>query len=195
MENLSDESLMEMFQQGDESAFEKLLQRHQSGVYRFLLRFCANRDTAAELCQETWLRVVAARRKFERRSKFTTWLYTIARNLCIDQHRRSLKRRAVSLEAPENPGGENAMAPIDRIADPSQPTDEHLDESRRAQAVSEAIGSLPSKQREVLLMREEGLPFEEIARLVGAPLNTVKSRMRYALQKLRDELRLRGVEV
>ncbi len=195
MESFSDEKLMELFQRGDHGAFDVLLRRHQGGIYRFMLRFCGNRDTAAELAQEAWLRVVAARAGFERRSKFTTWLYTIARHLCIDHHRRMQHRRTVSLDGPENPGREDGMAPIDRLADPSPDPDECADARRKAELVAGAIETLAPEQKEVLLMREEGLPFEEIARVVGAPVNTVKSRMRYALQKLRARLQTLGVEI
>jgi len=196
LEKLADEKLMARFQKGQMRAFEILLRRHRGGVFRFILRFTANRDTAEDLLQDTFMRVVAKKVSFERRSKFTTWLYTIARNLCIDHLRKMRHRNALSLDQPRNPGSESEVTLMDRVGSKDAPPDERAHEHRLRGHIARAVAELSQEQREVFLMREEsGLPFDEIASIVGAPLNTVKSRMRYALQNLKAKLQAQGVEL
>jgi RNA polymerase sigma-70 factor, ECF subfamily len=196
LEKLSDEKLMARFQKGQLGAFEILLERHRRGIFYFILRFTSNRDTAEDLLQDVFLRVVAKKATFQRRSKFTTWLYTIARNLSIDHLRKMRHRNAASLDQPRKPGSESEVTLMDQIGTKEAPTDQKAHERRLRDHIARAIGSLSPEQREVFLMREEnGLPFEEIAEIVKAPLNTVKSRMRYALQNLKSDLQAQGVEL
>ncbi len=195
MEQPSDEKLMVRFRQGDMRAFETLLTRHRRGVYGFILRFCANRDTAEELLQDVFLRLVDKADSFERRSKFTTWLYTIARNLCIDHTRKMRHRRTASLDQPVGRDEEGGMTLLDRIENDAPAPDRQAHAQRLQDRLRQAVAGLSPEQREVFLMREQaGLPFDEIARIVEAPVNTVKSRMRYALQNLRSRLEAMGVE-
>ncbi len=196
LEKLSDEKLMARFQKGQLGAFEILLERHRRGIFYFILRFAYNRDTAEDLVQDVFLRVVAKKATFQRRSKFTTWLYTIARNLSIDHLRKMRHRNAASLDQPRKPGSESEVTLMDQIGKIEAPTDQKAHERRLRDHIARAIGSLSPEQREVFLMREEnGLPFDEIAEIVKAPLNTVKSRMRYALQNLKSDLQAQGVEL
>lgn len=196
LEKLTDEKLMARFQKGEIRAFEALLTRHRRGVFNFVLRFVGNRDLAEDLVQDIFLRLVAAAQSFERRSKFTTWLYTIARNLCIDHHRKKQHRREASLDQPLNPGGESEATLMDRLPSNTPAPDRQANNHRIRDQIRDALEKLSDEQREVFLMREEaGLPFDEIARIVGAPVNTVKSRMRYALQNLRASLEAQGVEL
>ncbi len=196
LEKLSDEKLMARFQKGQLGAFEILLERHRRGIFYFILRFAYNRDTAEDLVQDVFLRVVAKKATFQRRSKFTTWLYTIARNLSIDHLRKMRHRNAASLDQPRKPGSESEVTLMDQIGTIEAPTDQKAHERRLRDHIARAIGSLSPEQREVFLMREEnGLPFDEIAEIVKAPLNTVKSRMRYALQHLKSDLQAQGVEL
>src|SRR5678809_1658540 len=96
----ADEVLMVAYQRGEVRAFEVLLTRHRKPVYNFILRFVGSRETAEDLLQETFLRVIKGAEAYQRQAKFTTWLYTIARNLCVDQSRRGKHRKAASLDAP-----------------------------------------------------------------------------------------------
>src|SRR6188508_364727 len=96
----ADEVLMVAYQKGDVRAFEILLTRHRKPVFNFILRFVGSRETAEDLLQETFLRVIKGADAYQRQAKFTTWLYTIARNLCVDQSRRAKHRKAQSLQAP-----------------------------------------------------------------------------------------------
>ncbi|MBN2498534.1 MAG: RNA polymerase sigma factor [Deltaproteobacteria bacterium] len=185
---------MERYQRGDVQAFEALLVRHRRGVFNFVLRFCADRHTAEELHQDVFMRVVQSAEGFKQRSRFTTWLYTIARNLCIDHLRKQKHRRTASLDQPIR-DGETEQTLMDRMASSEASPDREADVARIRSCISAAVAELAEEQREVFLMREEaGLPFDEIARIVDAPVNTVKSRMRYALQNLRARLEAAGIE-
>ena len=187
----TDEELLAAYQQGDPEAFEDLLRRHRAPLFTFLLRMLGDRERAEDLAQETFLRIVKGAQAWERRARFQTWLFTIARHLCVDQSRRDRFRRADSLDA-QGPDGESAM--VDSIPgseiDPARAA-----ESRRLRPVlQQALLSLPVDQREVFILREQGgIPFREIAEMVGANENTVKSRMRYALEGLRKALASAGV--
>src|ERR671936_2734997 len=101
----TDEELLAAYQQGDPGAFESLLRRYRAPLFTFLLRMLGDREKAEDLAQETFLRIVKGAQAWERRARFQTWLYTIARNLCVDQSRRDRFRRADSLDA-EGPDGD-----------------------------------------------------------------------------------------
>src|SRR3989454_11734499 len=104
----TDEELLAAYQQGDPGSFEDLLRRHRAPLFTFLLRMLGDRERAEDLAQETFLRIVKGAQAWEHRARFQTWLFTIARNLCVDQSRRDRFRRADSLDA-EGPDGEPAM--------------------------------------------------------------------------------------
>ncbi|RME23633.1 MAG: RNA polymerase sigma factor [Deltaproteobacteria bacterium] len=183
---------MVAFQQGDHAAFEQLLLRHQKAVTRFVLRFVSDRELARDLVQEVFTRVIDKRASFSRRARFTTWLYTIARNLCIDHHRRMKFRRHASLDAPRGKDGdERTLKERMKIEQPGP--DEQADNKRIGERIERAVQNLPPEQREVLLLREQGVAFDEIAGMVGVSINTVKSRMRYALEHLKKALEAEGV--
>jgi RNA polymerase sigma-70 factor (ECF subfamily) len=194
-ERLLDEELMARFLAGELPAFEVLLVRHRRGIYQFIYRFVGNPAQAEDLMQDVFTRLFTAAGSFERRSRFTTWIYTIARNVCIDFLRKRKHRNTVSLDQPKNSGDEPTSNLLERLkCDDRDPEDETHGRELRA-VILRALEAISLEQREVFLLREEaGLPFEEIARIVDAPLNTVKSRMRYALQNLRAGLSAQGVE-
>jgi RNA polymerase sigma-70 factor (ECF subfamily) len=186
----TDEILMDAFRTGDGSAFGILVQRHSRGVYNYLLRSVHNTARAEEMLQEVFMRVIRSKNRYQQSAKFTTWVYTIARNLCVDESRRARFRDHESLEAPRR-GGNHGQGRTLLAAIPAEqvPTDEGADAPRIRGRLADAIAALPEDQREVFLMRQlGGLSFREIGEAVGAPENTVKSRMRYALEKLRQEL-------
>jgi RNA polymerase sigma-70 factor (ECF subfamily) len=185
----TDEALMLSFREGDARAFEEIVSRHRRGLFNFLLRSVQNRSRAEELLQEVFLRVVRSKDRYEKTAKLTTWLYTIARNLCVDESRRAKFRRTVSLDAPRRGAEDDSPAMVDTVAADQVATDEAAAAPQIRQRMAKAIDQLPDDQREVFLMRQiNGLSFKEIGEIVGAPENTVKSRMRYALEKLRQEL-------
>jgi len=189
----SDEQLLAAYRAGDVAAFEKLLGRYEKPIWTYLRRFVRRDDAAEDLLQEVFLRVVrdaqdAAAAGWKGQAKFSTWLYTVARNLCVDRSRREAIRVAASLDA----GGEADDAPAslhERIPAPDRAADAVLANRQAATRIDAAIAALPDDQREVFLMREVmELPFAEIAAVVGTSEPTVKSRMRYALERLQNAL-------
>ncbi len=194
MSDDSDENLMLRFRDGDTPAFEALVRRHRRPVYQFILRSIVRTGgvgsaaQAEDLLQETFLRVVRHADNYRREARFTTWLYTLARNLCIDASRRARHRRVLSLDAPTGPDGEGETL-MERTPDDSPAVDRRVIGIELQGRLQRAIAALPDDQREVFLMRETAdLQFKEIAAIIGTPENTVKSRMRYALEKLREAL-------
>jgi RNA polymerase sigma-70 factor, ECF subfamily len=185
----SDENLMLRYQKGDVRAFEVLLTRHQKPVFNFVFRFVGDKAHAEDLLQEVFLRVIKGADAYQRQAKLTTWLYTIARNLCVDASRRGKHRRAQSLDAPMNSSDTEGATLLDVVADNAPATDRKVLDKELHGKLQAAIARLSEEQREVFLMREFlDMPFKQIADVVGCPENTVKSRMRYALEKLREDL-------
>lgn len=190
----SDEQLMAAYQQGDPSAFRLLVERHHAPVYRFCLRALRSPEAAADAAQEVFLRVVRNAGSWEPKAKFTTWVYTIARNHCIDEARKGKFRKTESLNETAGKDGEGAEK-IENVPSnvPQQDTIAHG--TRLRKAIDAALATLPEEQREVFLMREvSGLAFKDIADAVGVGENTVKSRMRYALAGLKKALTGQGFE-
>ena len=188
MQDEADEDLMVQYQRGEVRAFEILLQRHRRPVYNFILRFVGDKETAEDLLQEAFLRVIKGADAYKRQAKFTTWLYTIARNLCVDQSRRRKHRKHASLDAPMSASEESGTL-LDVIPSSEMASDRKTVNKELHATMQRAIAALVEEQREVFLMREFlDMPFKQIAEVVGVPENTVKSRMRYALEKLRLEL-------
>jgi RNA polymerase sigma-70 factor (ECF subfamily) len=184
----ADEELLDRFCRGDARAFEELMRRHRAPLYNFVLRSVRHRETAEEILQDAWLRIIQGAGDFHRSAKFSTWAYTVARNLCIDHARKAALRRHPSLDQRTSDRGEGA-ALGDSIRDPKAVVDREAIGKELQLRLADAIGALPADQREVFVLREySDLPFKEIAEIVGAPENTVKSRMRYALERLQDAL-------
>lgn len=186
---VTDEELMEEYGRGDASAFEALLRRHQKPVLNFIFRYVGIRAVAEDLTQDVFMRIIRRAKSYKREAKFTTWLYTIARNICVDHSRRMVHRRAASLDHPVRRGDDDARPLGESIADRRADVAREAIGRQLGQRIREAVEGLAEDQREVFLLREvAGLQFKEIADIVGIPENTAKSRMRYALEKLRVEL-------
>ena len=185
----SDEALMEAYRRGDGEAFQRLVLRHSRGLYNYLLRSVRSQARAEELLQDVLVRVIRSRHRYERSARFTTWVYTIARNLCVDESRRARFRDHDSLDRPLYKRGRRPQTRLGVMAADQLPTDQAAEAPRLRERLAAALEQLPPEQREVFVMRQlSGLSFREIGVAVGAPENTVKSRMRYALEKLRQEL-------
>jgi RNA polymerase sigma-70 factor, ECF subfamily len=189
MSDQTDEQLMQAYREGDPRAFELLLARHERKVWHFLRRSVGDPVLAEDLLQEVFLRVIRARGEWKGEAKFTTWLYAIARNLLVDQSRRAVHRDARSLDAPTIARDQASETLHDRLADGTRDAEGLASDGQVRARVEAAVADLPPDQREVFLLREVmDMPFAEIAAVVGAPEPTVKSRMRYALERLREAL-------
>ncbi len=178
-EVIDDETLMLRWAAGEMAAFEQLYGRHRGRLYRFLLRQLREPALADELFQDVWQRVIAARQDWKPEATFTTWLYRIAHNR-LNDHWRAQKHRPA---APSD-----AEVRTARLVDPDDP-ERRLSEFEQRRQLQMALAELPDDQREVLLLRlEQELSLEEIGRITGAGRETVKSRLRYAMDKLRARL-------
>lgn len=168
---------MMQYRGGELAAFELLYRRHKDPLYRYLLRGCAHADVAAELFQDVWASLVRVRASYEPRAKFSTWLYRMAHNRLID-HLRLVPRAPLPLEEELIPAA----------AEHERPDAQAL-AGESASRLRRALAALPVEQREAFLLHEEaGLSLEEIAEVSGVGRETVKSRLRYGLAKLREAL-------
>ncbi len=175
-----DAQLMLAYARGDLAAFEALYAKHRGTLYRFVLRSVRDRSLADEVFQDTWSRVIAARSRYQPQAKFSTWLLQIAHHLIIDGHRR--KRPLAD--------GDEAEIALAHHAAPAHEQPEHaLSDFEQRRGLQRAIEQLPDDQRTAVLLRlEHELSLEEIAQITGVGRETVKSRLRYAMTKLRDVL-------
>jgi RNA polymerase sigma-70 factor (ECF subfamily) len=183
------------FKSGDARAFRVLVQRHRGPVFNFILRYAGHRQRAEDLLQEVWLKVVRGSGEYEPKARFTTWVYTIARNLCVDSARKETYRQADSLDQSSRDGDDERTLG-EKIADDGTAGPERgAHNARLRPLLTKALASLPEEQREVFLLREyHGVSFKEIADVTGVNENTVKSRMRYALEGLKKRLSELGVD-
>lgn len=172
----TDDLLMLAYAAGDVRAFEQLYGRHRGPLYRFLMRQLRNTALADELFQDVWQRVIAARASWQPDAAFSTWLFRIAHNR-LNDHWRAQKHRPA---APDDADARTA-----RMADPETP-ERQLSEFEQRRDLQRALDALPEDQREVLVLRlEQELTLEEIGQITGVGRETVKSRLRYAMDKLR----------
>ena len=180
--NLSDEVLMLRYRDGDLAAFRELYTRHSGGLYRFLAWRSPRRDWVDEIAQDSWIGLHRARARYQPQASFRTYLYQIARNRLIDLLRQPQALLAADLDP--HAGGEDWF---DHLADAAQVSPEaELESKQRHAELHAALRDLPAEQKEALILQQfSGLSLEEIAHLAAVPLETVKSRLRYAMRKLR----------
>jgi len=179
-----DEDLMLAYAAGDAAAFDVLYARHKGSLYRYVLRQCAHAGVAEELFQDVWMNVLRARASYVPSARFATWLYRIAHNRLIDHWRATGQVELVSA------GADDDTDPLDAIAAAREvEPDAQASARERSTRLYSACAALPAMQREAFLLHQEGgLELAEIAELTGAGVETVKSRVRYAVAKLRLEL-------
>jgi RNA polymerase sigma-70 factor (ECF subfamily) len=173
----SDEALMLGYRNGDVGAFDELYRRHKGGLYRYLLRQCRDPTAAADMFQDIWMNLVRARTSYEATARFATYLYRLAHNRLVDHYRKSKREVLVAIEDEEN--AEPA------VASHEQPHSRYERKQWAARLLA-VLDALPEAQREAfVLQHESGMSVEEIATATGVTRETAKSRLRYALAKLR----------
>jgi RNA polymerase sigma-70 factor (ECF subfamily) len=178
----ADEQLMLAYAAGDGAAFEALYARHRGPVYRYVRRSLKDAAQADELFQDVWMRVIEARVRYSPQARFTTWLYTIAHNRLVD-HWRARGLALVSLD------GDADDDPPEPAAGPEAEPERLLEASQAARRLAQALAALPFAQREAFLLHQEGgLTAAEIARATGSNEEAAKSRLRYAMKKLKEAI-------
>jgi RNA polymerase sigma-70 factor, ECF subfamily len=163
---------MQAYAAGDAAAFEPLYRRHKDALYRYLLRGTSSPDSAAELFQDVWKNLIQSRQRYRPDAPFGAFLFKLAHNRLMDHFRM----QRPTIEVPEDLPAPASERPDETVA-------------RRAQAARllQALALLPPEQREIIVLREEeDLTLEQIAQIQGVGRETVKSRLRYALAKLRE---------
>ncbi len=185
----SDVSLMLEFQKGDISSFEKLVQKHKESIINIIYQFIGERDEAEDLAVEVFLRVYRAAKKYQAKAKFTTWLYKITTNLCLNEIRKTAKLQTISLSKPISAGEEKEEELIEKIADAAPSPQQILEKKERNALIRKAIDSLPAKQRMATILQiYEGLSYKEISRILGCSVKSVERRLYWARTNLKERL-------
>ncbi|MFM7784699.1 MAG: sigma-70 family RNA polymerase sigma factor [Gammaproteobacteria bacterium] len=178
----TDESLMRAWQQGDAAAFEEIYRRHRGPVYRFVRRQCGGSASADDVFQEVWMTFIRQRNSWEPRAALRTFLYRIAHSRTVDQLRvQSRERGAIALSLDE----EDAPEPVDacRCGEPEDVAAQRSD----ARALERCLAELPAAQREAFLLKEEaGMGLPEMSETLAVDAEALKSRVRYAIRRLRE---------
>ena len=172
-----DSALMLRYRDGDVAAFETLYRRHKDPLFRYLLRMCRQRASAEDIFQEVWGKIIKSRDSYRPTAKFTTFLYHVAHNCFIDHLRRNKRHSdTADIDPDSQPDGADCPETV-------------VERSLARRRLDHALNSLPDEQRDVFLLYEEaGLSLDEIATVTGCKRETAKSRLRYAVQKLRSAL-------
>jgi RNA polymerase sigma-70 factor (ECF subfamily) len=182
-----DALLIQRFQDGDHSAFDALIQKHQARAYQYAYRLARDSEEASDVVAEAFVRVYKALCNFKGESAFTTWLYRILTNCYLDMRKKEKSRPATSLEAAlHTEDGELER----QIEDPSRTPHQEAERNERERTIDGAVQRLPEYQRAMIMMYHvEMLSYEEIAQSLQLPIGTVKSRLNRARLSLRELLR------
>jgi RNA polymerase sigma-70 factor, ECF subfamily len=190
MARLTDEQLMQKLAGGSDSAFEELLQRYETQVITFCYAFMRNREASEDLAQETFMRVFRNSARYQPVAKFTTWLYKIAANLCINELKKRNLRQSLSLDEPAGADPDGTKV-IERIAsEDSSPLSDA--EKHEAQVlIGKAINHLPDDQRTTLVMVEyHHMAYQDIAEVLGVTVSAIKMRVKRARETLKETLKI-----
>ena len=172
-----DSALMLRYGGGDVQAFEILYGRHKDAIYRYLLRLSGHRDSAEDIFQDVWGKIIKARESYRPTAKFTTFLYRVAHNCFIDYVRRNKRHMTNTVLDPESHG------------DPGESPEMATERCLARERLEIALYTLPDEQRDAFLLHEEGgLSVDQIATVTGCNRETAKSRLRYAVGKLRKAI-------
>jgi RNA polymerase sigma-70 factor (ECF subfamily) len=186
-----DASLVERWRRGDISAIERLVGKYQGRIYNLILKICINPDTAAELTQDTFVKIIENIDRFESRSSFYTWAFRIAVNLTLNYCKRKTTVRWTSLDAEtagEDEQAHQGLATI--LQDEKSPDPSQIAENRElCRLVQAALDKLDDEQKTIIVLRDiEGMDYAQIAKVLAVELGTVKSRLSRARAALRQLL-------
>jgi len=187
--NIDDAVLVEQCRQGDSEATERLILKYQNRIYNAILRICANPDDAAELTQDTFVKVIENIDKFRGRSSFYTWAFRIGVNLTLNYCQRKVRIGFRSLDAEDNEDNEQAKRVLKEfLADDSSPNPAVVAANKElSEIVVDALMKLREEQRAVVVLRDiEGMNYAQIAEVLDIELGTVRSRLSRARSNLRE---------
>ncbi|MFO7769217.1 MAG: RNA polymerase sigma factor [bacterium] len=186
--------LVEACRQGDAPAFNLLVWRWEKPLYNFVYKYVGHADTAEDLVQETFVRVLKHIGRYTHRGSFSTWLYRIAINLCKD-HLKKKRLPTVSLHDCRTTASGEKVYVKDRVAGDGPPADAAADAEDVGETVRRLLSGLPEEQRVVILMKEyQEMTFREIAEVLEVPEGTLKSRLYHGLRAMRSQLERLGIE-
>ncbi len=186
LDALSNEDLMERFQQGCEESFNLLVKRFKDRLHNFLYRYTHDHQDCEDLVQETFLRVYRSRQSYERIAKFSTWMYTIALNLARSLYKKKKRKTTISIHKDESDPDDSEM----KIEDDTILPDDQLHEKMCMDELEKALPKLNDDFREVVLLRDiQQLSYDEVAEITELPMGTVKSRINRGRAQLQDLLK------
>ncbi|NOZ62038.1 MAG: sigma-70 family RNA polymerase sigma factor [Calditrichaeota bacterium] len=192
---ISDEKLVQLFLSGDEAAFSALVGRYKYAIFQFILMKTKNRELAADLTQDVFVRLYNSANKYKNSGKFYSWLVRMAQNICIDHFRKNHGRQFVPLVAESKEA--DSLLTLQSAGDEMNPSNpaEIFEKKEIRSVLKKAIGQLPEDQREaIVLCHYHGLAYRDIAEIQTCPIGTVKSRVHHALLKIKNYLDQAGFE-
>ena len=179
----TDEELIARFQQGDNYAFDQLVHRYKDPLLNFIYRFIGDINESEDIVQDTFYRVYKNKHYYKEVAKFSTWIYTIAGNLAKTELRRRKRRRVFSIHK------DTLSEKEFELPDPDRDPEEIVNSAITEKHIQKAIGNLPPKFRQVIILRDvQGFSYEEISSIIKVPLGTVKSRVNRARLRLQEDL-------
>ena len=192
MKSLSDEKLIELFQNGDERAYTQLVENYKDRLYNYLYGIVRDVDLAEDLLQDTFIKVFTHKNSYKASYKFSTWMYTIGKNLAFTELRKKKRRKTKTFTDIEK---HNDWGGI-QIPDPSDSIDIAISAKDRSRIIQKIICRLPQDFMIVIILRDiQELSYEDISTILEVPIGTVKSRINRGRDKLRQSLNEKGINL
>lgn len=189
---LDDDSLMAKHQQGEERAFEELVNRYQRSIFSYVYRMLQNRHIAEEITQEVFLALVRNSSRYKAQGRLSSYLFAIASNKVYkewEQRRRRPHFLSLSFWSSDSGFSDGGMTPLDKLDDKQARVDKACEHMEISEAINDALRHLPAHYREAFILRRfQDLPYDEIAEILDCPVGTVKSRVARAEKALRPYL-------